>query len=77
MANKELKFYEAQTKLCLVVTEAEALVSVANSHYFLIHYPFLDTRKERLKVIHLKSISAQSAIFTVSFALVGLAFHQA
>lgn len=75
MANKELNFYEAQTKLCLVVTEA--LVSVGNSHYFLIYCPFLETRKERLKVIHLKSISTQSAIFTVSFALVGLAFHQA
>lgn len=50
-ANKEPNFFKPQNKLCLVT--AEASVSVAKSPC-VIHYPFLETGRERLKIITFK-----------------------
>lgn len=60
----------------------EALVSAAKSPCSLVQYPFLETGRERLKIITFKKgISTQkksliNAIFTVTFALIGWALHQ-
>lgn len=52
MAKKEPNFFKPQNKLCLVMTEAS--VSVAKSPCSLLHYPFLETERERLKIITFK-----------------------
>ena len=52
MANKEPNFFKPQNKLCLVMVEA--LVSVAKSPCSLIHYPFMETGREKLKIITFK-----------------------